>query len=179
MGQSNAARIEEYDEQPAAEQPTEPRLRYQIAPHAVRGGMSRHFRTRRELTDWIFGKPGTKELQEFAFEMREQFMDGTINPAIATTLLHWWCGKPKDTIEIQESGPSVEEMSNEDLQLRALYLAQQAMTLQGEVVRREIQAGESEARVIEIASERMSDTPNDSTCTKPHTSPPTDLIAKK
>jgi hypothetical protein len=112
-----------------------------LTPGRKRGSLNKLTRERREFVEMVVGEQDSKERKEFADRVRQQFMDGTLSPAIATTILHWWLGKPKDTVEIQ-TPPQYDAMTNEQLAERARLLAtiiaaEQAVP-QGQVVDAEV-----------------------------------------
>jgi hypothetical protein len=88
-----------------------------------RGSVNRLTRERREFIDMVIGMEGSDERKEFAARIRQQFMNGTINPQIATTIMHWWLGKPKDTIEVKETPANYAELTDSQLAERAMLIA--------------------------------------------------------
>jgi hypothetical protein len=138
--------------------------RTNLVPGRKFGSQNRLTKERREFIEMVVGEQGSAERKEFADHVRRQFMDGTLSPAIATTILHWWLGKPKDTVEIQ-TPPQYDAMTNEQLAERARLLAtiivaeQAAAAPQGPVVDAEV--APSVPQIAESASsethERMND----------------------
>lgn len=107
------------------------------------GTVPHEIRVKKELSDLVFGAPNSEELKVMCAAWRKQFLEGTIHPTIATTLMHWWLGKPKETIEVQRSF-DVSELTDEELIARARDLADNgfdALTIEGQLV----SEGESEA----------------------------------
>lgn len=66
-----------------------------------KGAQNRLTKERHEFIDAVVGKVGSTERQLFALSIRTQFMAGTLSPVVAQTILYWWLGKPKETVEVQ------------------------------------------------------------------------------
>jgi hypothetical protein len=71
------------------------------SPGRRRGTKNKSVLRRYEFIDEVMGKVGSEELKEFAQAIRKQFMDGTIPGPVATIVLQWALGKPKDTVEVE------------------------------------------------------------------------------
>jgi hypothetical protein len=99
-----------------------------------KGAINKSTQERRELCDMVFGSAGSEERKVFAQKMRERFLEGKLSAVVEQTLLHWWLGKPKDTVEVHVAPPDFSTMTNEELATRAQQLANEVLTLDGELV---------------------------------------------
>lgn len=88
-----------------------------------KGVLNKLTRERYDFIEMVVGAQGSEERREFAQAIRKQFMDGSIAPAVATCILHWWLGKPKESIEVQHIPPDLSELSDEQLAERAKLVA--------------------------------------------------------
>lgn len=81
------------------------------------------YQEKRKFIEMIVGAPNSQEQADFALSIRNKFINGTLAPAIAVTVLHLWLGKPKETIEVREAPPDYAELTDEQLAARASMLA--------------------------------------------------------
>jgi hypothetical protein len=79
----------------------------------AKGSQNKLTKERIAFVEMVVGKPDSPELVEFAANIRKQFMDGSLNPQIAVTILHWWLGKPKETVELKAEVAQVERIVRE------------------------------------------------------------------
>lgn len=69
-------------------------------PGRQKGTENRLTKERRAFVEMVIGAEDSEERALFAAQIRKQFMEGTIAPAIATLILQWWLGKPKEHVSI-------------------------------------------------------------------------------